>query len=261
MTQLDPHIPTVSPSNPAQDDKARFLAGFRALVRWAKTGKRLEANSLASYAACAATYRGEGHATLPSGMFPLLDEILRGDFAGQVIEEAWEILAAPLPVIDDMAHCPQNTPFHAWNVLGHTARVVDASPATSLSRWAALLHDCGKPACRRTDMTGRDHFKGHDSVGCKIADGILRDIEAPDKLREAICLLVCTHENYTAADAASCDDMLLAFDNDINLYFALTSLQIADASAKSPGVTERRDAALGVREYLRTIKGHGNAAR
>lgn len=234
-----------------------MLACFRELARWSKTGKQPQAETLSFLTACATERSRDASPAIPPELFFNLDEILRGDHAGRVIEKAWRILALPLPVLGEMAHCPQNTPFHVWNVLGHTARVVDASPSTSLSRWAALFHDCGKPSCRRVDAAGRDHFKGHDMAGADIADSSLRGIGAPDKLRSAVCLLVRMHESYTAADAASCEKTLHALGGDIRLYFALTSLQIADASAKRPGVTERRNAALEMRAFLRAAKAQG----
>ena len=184
--------------------------------------------------------------------FAELDALLVGEDAGMQLLAHADSLASLLPVIGSMAECPQNTPFHIYDVLEHTAHVVDASPATSLSRWAALLHDCGKPECRYVDASGRDHFKGHAAVGARIAQDELSRIGAPRPLSDDICTLVRMHEYYAGNDN-DMKQVLDALGGRIELYRALISLQIADSSAKAPGVTERLESALRTRERLEQI--------
>ena len=51
-------------------------------------------------------------------------------------------------------------------------------------RWAALLHDIGKPEVFSLDENGQGHFRGHAQAGAQLADRILRELRAPNALRE-----------------------------------------------------------------------------
>ncbi|MDP9763701.1 HD domain-containing protein [Deinococcus enclensis] len=75
--------------------------------------------------------------------------------------------------------------FHHLDVFGHgvealhqlLARVPDAGLAL---RWAALLHDVGKPRARAVDgVTGRVSFHGHDRVGQELTADILSRLRVP----------------------------------------------------------------------------------
>jgi putative nucleotidyltransferase with HDIG domain len=83
----------------------------------------------------------------------------------------------------------------------HTVRAVDAAPADRpVVRWAALLHDIGKPA---TAADGR--FIGHESVGAEMASDLLRRLRIPRATTERVTELVGEHMwNYEPAwsDAA-----------------------------------------------------------
>ena len=69
----------------------------------------------------------------------------------------------------------QKSPYHAHDVLEHTARVcagvegVCGRRAAGGLRWAALLHDVAKPACWSEDVSGRGHFFGHPEEGARMA--------------------------------------------------------------------------------------------
>ena len=68
------------------------------------------------------------------------------------------ITAQIFPLWDTMLATPQSSAFHLYSVGVHTLKVVENVPPEPVLRLAALLHDCGKPACRSTDGGGRDHF-------------------------------------------------------------------------------------------------------
>ena len=192
----------------------------------------------------------------PQVVFTELDGMLVGKAAGTVILACADVLTFALPFIGDMAGCPQNTPYHCYDVLGHTARVIDGSPRTSLSRWAALFHDSGKPRCRYTDRAGRDHFKGHAGVGGQIADAELGRLGAPSWLREDVTRIVRLHEWFVPDTDDAVKQVLETLEGRVDLYRALLALQIADAGGKSPGFTDRRDAALRSLARLEALTGH-----
>ncbi len=82
---------------------------------------------------------------------------------------------------------------HAWDVYEHTLRTVDAAPAAKPRvRWAALLHDLGKPGTREL-RRGDATFYGHELAGAAIADRVLERLRTPLDDRRAIVHLVREH--------------------------------------------------------------------
>ncbi|WP_291424115.1 HD domain-containing protein [Deinococcus sp.] len=75
--------------------------------------------------------------------------------------------------------------FHHLDVYGHSLealhQLIARQPHASLPlRWAALLHDIGKPPTAATDPdTGRRTFYGHDKVGAKLTYRILTRLKLP----------------------------------------------------------------------------------
>ncbi|HWG85747.1 MAG TPA: HD domain-containing protein [Deinococcales bacterium] len=89
--------------------------------------------------------------------------------------------------------------MHHLDVLGHsiealrrlTATFPDADLAT---RWATLLHDVGKPACRSWDHARqRWSYFGHDQAGAEIARAIMERLRYPHALRDRVAALVDRH--------------------------------------------------------------------
>ena len=61
-------------------------------------------------------------------------------------------------------------------------------------RLTMLLHDIGKPAVKRTDENGRDHFKMHGPVGEKMAGDILRRLKMDNDTIAKVCRLIKWHD-------------------------------------------------------------------
>lgn len=110
------------------------------------------------------------------------------------------VLCAAIPELTPMVGFNQRSPHHAYDVFTHTAFVVENVPRTLPLRWAALLHDVGKPACFTQDATGRGHFYGHAKAGAELADEIFRTLKAPNALRETAVFLIANHMTKLAED-------------------------------------------------------------
>jgi len=83
--------------------------------------------------------------------------------------------------------------FHAYDVYEHSLHTVDAAPAHKPRvRWAALLHDVGKPSTREI-RDGDATFYGHAEVSAQMADALLARLRFPDEERLAIVHLVREH--------------------------------------------------------------------
>ena len=104
------------------------------------------------------------------------------------------ITSVILPEFDKLVQTPQNTPYHLFSVGGHTIEVIRNVPPTKILRYAALLHDTGKPECRTTDESGRDHFKGHNKISEKIAETVLRRLRMDNDTIRDVMKLVYWHD-------------------------------------------------------------------
>ena len=106
-------------------------------------------------------------------------------------------------VLPELAPCVdfcQHSPHHAYDVYTHTAYVVENTPKDLALRWAALLHDTGKPSVFTQDENGRGHFYGHAKESARLAEDTLRRLKAPTALREEVVDLVAHHMDLWEAD-------------------------------------------------------------
>lgn len=86
----------------------------------------------------------------------------------------------------------QNTPFHDFELWSHTCGVVGASPCEVDLRWAALLHDVGKPYVRH-NKPGRSVYVHHDWVGSLMAERICTYLRMSKERTKKIASLVLEH--------------------------------------------------------------------
>jgi len=59
--------------------------------------------------------------------------------------------------------------------------------------YAALFHDLGKPATQSIDERGEVHFYGHPQESSLLAEGIMRRLKFPNRVRDGILLVVENH--------------------------------------------------------------------
>jgi tRNA nucleotidyltransferase (CCA-adding enzyme) len=103
------------------------------------------------------------------------------------------VLTQVIPELAPLMGFDQKNPHHQYDIFTHTAQVVAGTPADLALRWAALLHDIGKPGCFSQDEQGIGHFYGHAKLGAQIADGILLRLKAPTALRQRVVMLIEQH--------------------------------------------------------------------
>jgi tRNA nucleotidyltransferase (CCA-adding enzyme) len=155
------------------------------------------------------------------------------------------LLARWAPEIDRCWGVPQNR-YHAYDVYEHSLRAVDAAPADKPRvRWAALLHDIGKPETREM-RRGDATFYGHDKLGAERADRMLERFRFPTAEREAIVHLVREHMFDVRSDWSEAAIRRWLARVGIDAVADLFDLRIADALA-----TGRRDGFPSTLEGLR----------
>ncbi len=88
-------------------------------------------------------------------------------------------------------------PVHHKDVFEHTMGVVENIPAEAGLRWAALLHDIGKPPTKSVNQ-GAVHFFGHEEVGARMANRIMRSLNLDASLIARVTNLVRMHLRINA---------------------------------------------------------------
>lgn len=174
-----------------------------------------------------------------------MDGILATGRAAWALRHEFSVLCVAVPELAPMAGFDQKSPYHAHDVLEHTARVcagveefTGGRPMAAL-RWAALLHDVAKPACWSEDVSGRGHFFGHPEEGARVARRVMERLAIPREVVRVACALVRLHDFEIRATAPSMRRMLaeleaLAPGQARELAFALLDLKRSDAVAKAP---------------------------
>lgn len=103
------------------------------------------------------------------------------------------ILTQIMPELLPTVGFDQHSRYHAYDVFTHTAYVVEAVPPELPLRFAALLHDIGKPSAFYLDEQGSGHFPDHAKTGALLADSVLSRLKAPTALRRQVTDLIARH--------------------------------------------------------------------
>jgi len=191
-----------------------------------------------------------------------MDGIVGSGKAGWALLEETEVMSAAIPELGAMVGFDQCTPFHAYDVLEHTAHVCraceefTAGKAAHALRWAALLHDIAKPFTFTVDSNKRGHFYGHPKVGAEMAETIMRRLSMPKELTARVRALIRLHDHRMHPTARSARRTLLKLERACPgsaepLAFQLLDLKRADAVSK---VWKYADYAIEVDELTRVIR-------
>ena len=161
-----------------------------------------------------------------------------------------------LPEFDACMETGQNTPHHCLSVGLHTLQSLLNIRPDKVLRLTMLLHDIGKPAVKKTDENGRDHFKMHGPAGEKMASAILRRLKFDNDTISKVCRLIRWHDDRPAPDMCSLRRAVNRIGEDIfPLYL---EVQRADMLAQSTYKREEKAARLeGVNECYRKILEEG----
>ena len=173
------------PATRFREDSLRILRGIRFAVRYKL---QAEVNTLHAMEELAPLMENLARERVFEELCKLLPLISSADLLTYA-----PILAAAIPELAPMIGFDQHSPHHAYDLLTHTAHVVENVPPILSLRWAALLHDVGKVPAFTQDENGRGHFYGHAKESARMADEILRRLKAPTALREEAVTLIGLH--------------------------------------------------------------------
>ncbi len=115
---------------------------------------------------------------------------------GMIFLEKLGLLEHVIPELREGIDCEQGG-IHAFDVFEHNLRTMQAAADKDFPfhiRLAALLHDVGKPATRRTGGKNKLYtFFGHEVVGARIAKSILDRLKMPRETVDIVVNLVRWH--------------------------------------------------------------------
>lgn len=163
-----------------------------------------------------------------------LERLLLGAHAGNALVATVDVLAAVLPELVAMKNFDQRTPYHIYDVLEHTAHVLDGVPPYPLARWAALFHDMGKPAAFFTDENGTGHFYGHAAISVMLAKGVMERLSLSSAFMARVLALVERHDDVIDLTPKAVKRACTRLGGDVDLFAALCDLKRGDARGQAP---------------------------
>ena len=137
-----------------------------------------------------------------------------------------------MPELDRCFGEPQRNKYHIYDVGEHIMHTIKYSEPDLILRWAALLHDIGKPCCPSTDAKGTIHFYGHHRDSRRIAVDVLHRLHMDSDSIRDITLLVENHDYRVDANFTAVKRMMSK--TGAELFEKLMLLQKADNKAKNP---------------------------
>ncbi|MBR6761872.1 MAG: CCA tRNA nucleotidyltransferase [Oscillospiraceae bacterium] len=126
-------------------------------------------------------------------IFSELTKLLCGNAASKQLLQYPDVLFTVLPTLQPMYQFDQKNPYHAYDVYTHTCMVIENVPPQPALRWAALLHDSGKPHTFTMDARG-GHFYNHAEHSVVIAKEILMQLKSDRKTMDRVLTLVKHHD-------------------------------------------------------------------
>ena len=225
-----------------REDSLRILRGVRFAVRFRLTPEEKTEKAMADLSGLMENLARER-------VFSELDGLLPHLRAEDLIRYS-TVLCAVIPELRATLGFDQRTHHHIYDIYTHTAHVVANVPATSVLRWAALLHDIGKPACFTLDEAGCGHFYGHAKVSAEMANTVLHRLKAPTALRNRVERLIELHMTPLTADRKLLRRRVA--QHGFETVYDLLRLQESDV--KGTGVTENALSFAGVEEILKEIE-------
>ncbi|MFT4087549.1 MAG: CCA tRNA nucleotidyltransferase [Gordonia sp. (in: high G+C Gram-positive bacteria)] len=185
-----------APEDSFNDDPLRMLRGVRFV---SQLGFSLSPRTLAATTAMA----GQIERISAERIRVELDKLICGEYPLEGIDLLVETGLADriMPEIPGMKltidehHQHKDVYQHSLTVLKQAIDLETGDPDPVL-RWAALLHDIGKPATRRHEEGGGVSFHHHEVVGAKMVRKRMRALKYPKAMVDDVSQLVFLHLRF-----------------------------------------------------------------
>jgi putative nucleotidyltransferase with HDIG domain len=126
-----------------------------------------------------------------------LDKLLVSDnvVSGLDVLMETDLLRFLLPELRIQYGYNQNSDYHELTLWEHTTSTVKLVPKDINLRWAALLHDIGKPFVRTDNKRGSSNYVFHDVIGAELVYGIGKRLKWSNERLQIVQDLVRNHLN------------------------------------------------------------------
>ncbi|MCL2106028.1 MAG: HD domain-containing protein [Oscillospiraceae bacterium] len=121
-------------------------------------------------------------------------KLLCGQELRRVLMEYRKVVFTLFPPLEPMDGFGQHNPWHCYDVWEHCCAAAEAIRPAPALRYAALLHDAGKPRVFTRGPDGKGHFYGHAVVSEGIAEELLKGLRCPKRLIAHVLQLIRRHE-------------------------------------------------------------------
>ena len=143
---------------------------------------------------------------------------------GLIILQETGLMKIIFPEIDEMYGMDQTPEWNHKDIFFHTMQVVDNAAKLTQKmeiRFAALVHDIAKPITRRVDKRKGYTFHGHDAVGEKILNKVMKRMKLSNNLGEYLKRMTLLHLRPIALAKKGVTDsavrrLMVAAGNDID---------------------------------------------
>jgi tRNA nucleotidyltransferase/poly(A) polymerase len=158
---------------------------------------------------------------------------------GLIILQETGLMKLIFPEIDEMYGIDQTPEWNHKDIFFHTMQVVDNAAKLTQKmeiRFAALVHDIAKPVTRRVDKKKGYTFHGHDAVGEKILNKVIKRMKLSNNLGEFLKKMTLLHLRPIALAKKGVTDsavrrLMVAAGDDIDDLMILCR---ADITTKNP---------------------------
>lgn len=240
------------PDKRMREDALRILRGLRFLSRLGFTADLPTAAAFRENRTLLDHISAERIAAELTGM-------LCGEHIREVLLAYPEVIGTVLPEIRPMVGFKQHTPYHLYDVWGHTALAVQSIKPEPLLRWVMLLHDIGKPSMFTMDEKGVGHFKGHAAVSAPMAENILKRLKMPGRFIEEAIPLIRWHDLNLPAERKPLLRWMAKLGEEQLLR--LWQVKRADNLAQNQAVSDRTEEIGQLEEMTKNLIAEGHCLR
>ncbi len=132
----------------------------------------------------------------------------------------------------------QNIKWHIYDVGRHTLKVVSCMEKKPYLRFAALMHDWGKPLTKSKNPDGSDSFRNHAKKSVLLAEQFMNRYKFSNSDKDKIVRLIQNHDREIIPEKKYVKRAVNAVGDDI--FFDLLNLKRADAKGQNFSLTEPR---------------------
>lgn len=177
-----------------------------------------------------------------------LSKLLLGDSCERILTENAAILTEIIPELAPCVGFDQKNPHHIYDVYLHTVHTVASCPKDKNLRFAALLHDCGKPDTFSIGSDGIGHFYGHSERSLELAKIVLERLKFDNDSKNEILTLIKYHDPVIAENQTSVGR--IARKIGIPKLKKLLDLKSADNLAQAPSCHARLEGYEHIRKII-----------